>query len=329
MLSKALKTLIMVAIAGISTLALYENRETINNIRFQLMNWDPCTATSFEYNNYTINELLYAELPYVNGNQNANYQNESADNLVDEEGILLFEIDGKKIYHPVFLSQYSLHILDRYHQTKKAEYLNEVIKIADKLEGLALKIDSTMLFPYPYDFVLHGRRYMDAMKAPWYSALAQGQVLSLFTRLFEETQDTAYLDLSEKVFNSFYWHKYNHDLWISCIDWNNNIWFEEYPAEMPCFTLNGMIFAIYGVYDYYRITKRDDAKKLLMGAITTIENNIHRYRNEGEVSYYCLKHKVDASVYHNIHVEQLNTLYSITGEPKFLEASTQFKSDSQ
>jgi len=329
MVVKVFKTFLLIVIIGISTLALYENREAVNNMRFRMMNWDPCTATSFVHNNYTINELPYAKLPYANNDQNNNPHHRNANNLYDDEGILLLEHNGKKIYHAVYLAQYSLHLLDKYHQTKNAEYLDEVVKISGKLQGLALKIDSTLWFPYVYDFVLHGRRYMDAMRAPWYSALAQGQILSLFTRLFEETQDTAYLAISHKVYNSFYHHKYNNDLWVSCIDKNNNIWFEEYPAEMPCFTLNGMIYAIYGIYDYYRITKRIDAKKLLMGAITTIENNIDRYRNEGNASYYCLKHKIDAADYHEIHVQQLNKLFLITGEQKFKEASGQFESDTQ
>jgi len=63
MVVKVFKTFLLIVIIGISTLALYENREAVNNMRFRMMNWDPCTATSFVHNNYTINELPYAKLP--------------------------------------------------------------------------------------------------------------------------------------------------------------------------------------------------------------------------------------------------------------------------
>lgn len=324
---KVINIILIALLSALVTIALYENRKALNDLKFKLTGWDDCTTESFVHKEYKINDLDYGQLPYVNSAQINNPQNYNLNNLVDENGVLLFEYKGKKSYHPVYLAQYSLFVLDRYHQSKNEKDLEEVVKIANKLTTVALEADGTLLFPYVYDFVLHGRRYIDKMEAPWYSALAQGQVLSLFVRLYEETGDSLYLDLSSKVFNSFYRHKYNHDVWISCIDQNNNIWFEEYPADMPCFTLNGMVYAIYGIYDFYRITKRADAKELLSASITTIENNIDRYRNEGEVSYYCLKHAVGAAAYHGIHIQQLNTLYLITGEQRFKETAEEFKGD--
>ena len=37
---------------------------------------------------------------------------------------------------------------------------------------------------------------------------------------------------------------------------------EEYPGSPPDHTLNGFIFALYGVYDYYVITRSDAASRL-------------------------------------------------------------------
>ena len=47
--------------------------------------------------------------------------------------------------------------------------------------------------------------------------------------------------------------------WISGIDGDNYLWLEEYPdSDQPNKTLNGKIFAIYGLYDFYQLTGNQD-----------------------------------------------------------------------
>ena len=117
------------------------------------------------------------------------------------------------------------------------------------------------------------------------------------------------------------------DIWVSCVDSNGNLWLEEYPRDLPALTLNGKNFAIFGVYDYYRVTKNTIALKVLRAAITTIKTNIYKYRNENDLSWYCQKHRIKDSGYHLVHIEQLETLYKITDDTLFLKMSKKFKGD--
>lgn len=228
--------------------------------------------------------------------------------------------------------QYAYGLLDQKVVTKEdAAALAVVEKIAAKLVDLSLRIDSSLLIPYNFDFALHGGRSGELMVAPWYSAMAQGQALSLFTRLHKLTNRQDHLDVCQQLFNSFKRIKGNGaSPWVSCIDKNGNLWFEEYPLDLPCFTLNGKIFSILGVYEYCQMTADQYAGKMLQAAITTIKVNIHRFRSIGECSFYCLKHKycnVQYPEYHDTHIEQLDMLHAITGDTFFSGMARSFEAD--
>ena len=128
--------------------------------------------------------------------------------------------------------------------------------------GISLAIDSTLLFPYSYNYDFYDR---DRMVAPWYSGMAQGKVLSLFSRLYELTSNKDFLIIADKIYGSFYRLKATHSDWVSCIDQDGNLWIEEYPHIQPSHVLNGMVFAIFGIYDYYIINKTEDWLKIVKG----------------------------------------------------------------
>lgn len=188
------------------------------------------------------------------------------------------------------------------------------------------KQDSSIFFPYPFDFVLHGRN--ETMHAPWYSAMAQGQALSCFARMYSKTEDKKYLCAADSVYNSLSsLYSKNKKLWVTAITQDSLLWLEEYPDIPINKTLNGKIFAIFGIYDYYQITKREDVKQLLQASLTTIYKEVEKFRVPGDKSYYCLKHKVQNAGYHKVHIRILKELYDITGEPYFREVSDLLKSD--
>ncbi len=223
-------------------------------------------------------------------------------------------------YHPVFIAQHALYTLNEYDSSGSTKTLNHLKKIADKLISLSLKQDSAMFFPYTFQYSLH-TCIEETMMPPWYSGMAQGQILSVFTRLYEITGDSNYLDASHQIFNSYTRFKGSgHKPWVSCIDKKGYLWLEEYPRDLPCHTLNGMIFGIFGIYDYYRVTKDENAKRLLRASMLTIKRNMHKFRDKDEVSWYCLKHKNfngKNPFYHKVHIKQLKFLYRITGDEYF------------
>jgi hypothetical protein len=277
---------------------------------------------------FSINVLPFDQLPYLKSNTVLAGQKKYT---FDKDSIPLYMDKGQGHYHPVLIAQYALPLLHTYIKTRDTSYLNYVVRLADKLISTSVNYEHALFFPYTFNFALHGCAE-EMMIPPWYSGMAQGQVLSLFCRLYETTHERKYKVISRKIFKSFTLLKgQSHSPWVSCVDKNGNLWLEEYPRDLPNFTLNGKVFAIYGVYDYYRITKKKKALKILCGAITTIKDNIHKFRNVNDISWYCLKHQkmpnVKSSDYHKIHVSQLYMLYDITGDEYFREMARNFEDD--
>jgi hypothetical protein len=247
--------------------------------------------------------------------------------LFDSLGVPALKLDGVNYYHPVQMSQYAYKLLDWFSVSGDSTYFENALRVVSQIKKVGVSKDSCVLFPNQYDFKVHGSEN-ELMEAGWVSAMSQGQVLSLFCWVYEHTNDPNLLIWAEKIYNSFYRLKGNGDSkWISCIDENGNIWMEEYPSETPCFTLNGKIYALIGLYDFYMSTGNSEAKDLLMAGITTIKENVHRFRRPNQPSLYCIKHNKSYEGYHQTHINLLHTLNKITGDPYFEEVASSFEED--
>ncbi|MCA0991328.1 D-glucuronyl C5-epimerase family protein [Pseudalkalibacillus hwajinpoensis] len=246
----------------------------------------------------------------------------------DEKGIILTKNGEDLYYNPLKIGLYAKSFLKSYDQKGDQAYLEKAELYGEKLLEMADEHEGAWYFPYSIDFNLHGDEE-DVLKGPWYSAMAQGEVLSTFTRLYRSTGKEDYLTAAEKTFQSMEDVKEDNETWVSLIDQEGYLWFEEYPEENPTHALNGFLFAIYGVYDYYLLEKDEDVKNHLMGAITTVKHYLDEYRVEGEISYYCREHHVQSDRYHMIHITQLERLTKISGDPYFENMANEFKEDFQ
>jgi len=160
--------------------------------------------------------------------------------------------------------------------------------------------------------------------------MAQGQALSAFIRLYRVTNDGAYLDVAERLFASLSTMKDDVDQgapWVACMDGEGYYWIEEYPFDEPCHVLNGFVFAIYGLYDYYMLTSSEECLRLMRSSITTVADHMDEYRNEGNVSCYELRWRVRVPKYHLCHMKQMNMLGMITGDAFFTEMQETLKAD--
>ena len=250
------------------------------------------------------------------------------DYLRDSNNVSMFNFNGVDYYHPVQLAQRTLAFIDSYHKTEDYEYLVRANAHADKLISISTELNNAVYFYYLFDFPLHG--YQDqVMNSPWYSCMAQRQALSAFCRLYKVTQNENYLLTAAKIFNSFFNVDNLSDPWIAFIDSNNFYWMEEYPLDGQNYTqaLNGFIFGVYGIYDYYVLTNRQHGSQILLASLTTLKKYLENYREPGEISYYCLRHKVQSDRYHKVHIDQLQTLYKITSDIYFKELADKFMSD--
>ncbi len=249
---------------------------------------------------------------------------------LDADGVYLYyAADGNAYDHPVGQAQFALGCLASYRTetdpTRQALLLERAQAQADRLINQHTEARGGWWFPYPFPFT-HTVHTGVTYTAPWYSGMAQGEALSLFVQLAEvdaitDEERATYLSAAQATFASLQVADDDYP-WAVNVDADGYVWIQEYPANpegtgLSDYTFNGMIFAMFGVWDYYQATGSTDAAALYDGCATTIAANWPLLRNTRWFSYYCKAHRIPAPTYHQHHVELLHQLHWQTGSFDF------------
>lgn len=251
----------------------------------------------------TIRTLGWADLP-LNGKALLGLKFGAG---ADADGIVPKVIDGRRVYSPGNLAESGIRYVDGYVRTGDPAYLDRAVVRAKKLISLSRLSGGARYFPYLWDYA------SEKLKAPWYSAYSQGFALSLFVRLYRVTGLQDWAERARETALSFRRLGRRTQPWVAYVV-NRRLWLEEYPSATPTHVLNGFNFALFGLYDYERLTRDPAARDLLRGALRTIRSYGTTYRVPGGVSYYDLVHRTRHVHYHVIHTWQLRTLAAISGD---------------
>jgi hypothetical protein len=237
---------------------------------------------------------------------------------LDNDGIPLVyygeTVDGKLTgfqRNPVTTSLKAIEFYDMYKkdnaESSKTYFLNNANWLVN---NLVIKGNYALL---PYDFSLSQYN----LKPPWFSAMANGHALQVLIKAHEITLDSKYLIAAKSLLNAFFIEV--EDGGITYKDSSNEWWYEEYATNdknaKVSRVLNGMIFTVLAIYDYYKYTNDVDAKLLFDKGVNSIKKEISKYNNNG-YSYYDLLGN-PAKKYHTTHVDLTKQLYDLTGEPIF------------
>ena len=251
----------------------------------------------------------------------------------DRHGVPMRIINGYRRYHPLGLTRLGLKYLSRYRGTKDPLFLDRAERIAAGLQRIGVHARNGIWFPYGFTFPARSSAVVN--RPPWYSGYAQGFALSFFVRLWEQTAADRYRALADQTYNTLRNLGRGPKPWVSWIDRRGYVWIDEYPEQLDQ-TFNGHVFALFGLHDYFEMTKRRDlyspqrhasVHALIRGGITTIRAYAATFRNPGAVSDYCLAHHVRNRAYHPIHVRQLRHLAVITGDRWFARMANLFDAD--
>jgi len=256
---------------------------------------------------------------YVEMKNNIDRPNESVHRL-DGNGVLMYKIPYTQEfnYYPVSITLYALGNFEMYLDTKDSNYRKSFLKQADWLVN-NIKIRQKGFGVWEHNFVLPYYKF----KMPWVHGMAQGLAISVLIRAYQLTSDKKYLNAAEKACKVF--EVDIADGGVIFIDEKGNAWIEEYALLPPPHVLNGFIFALFGLYDFYRVTKDEDALKLFEMGTKTLEKNIEKY----DTGYWSLYNLLDkhpaAKSYHELHIKQLNVLYNLTKQEIFNEYATRWE----
>jgi hypothetical protein len=241
--------------------------------------------------------------------------------LVDSTGVRMFRAADGKIYnHPVAQAQYGLALLNTYRVTRDAWFLDRARRQAQRLIDTHVESRGAWWYPYPFAFDLNGNPD-DILYPPWYSGMAQGQALSLFTRLADTTGSGTWSAAADATFASLLLDPAADTPWGVHVDGGGYLWLEEYPrwpVDHSERVLNGHVAALYGVWDYWRRTGSVDAVVLFDGAATTAARYVpNGFRNPGWASSYSLRGDKPHESNHAVHVSQLLHLHALAAAPVF------------
>tara|TARA_B100000963_G_scaffold336348_1_gene331304 strand:+ start:168 stop:1145 length:978 start_codon:yes stop_codon:yes gene_type:complete len=239
------------------------------------------------------------------------------DGPFDENGIPMLNYQGDIgiNYNPIAIAQWSLGNFNLWKKTKNNKNYINFIKGADWLhENLELNDYKIFVWQHHFNWV-----YKENLMSPWYSGLAQGQGLSVLCRSYNITNDKKYLESIERVYTSF--QTFIEEGGVSYKDDEGNIWIEEYIIKgKPTHILNGFIWGLWGIYDYWLMKKDYKIKILFDKYIKTINDNINKY----DIGYWSLYEIANLPIdmrasifYHKLHIVQLRVLFKMTNKIVF------------
>ena len=229
-------------------------------------------------------------------------------------------------YNPIAIAQYGLGNYNLYRRTADPARRKKFLLIADWLcDHLEPNAHGLAVWHHHFNW-----EYRDTLKAPWYSALAQGQGISVLVRAWKESGEARYLEAAQRAMESF--RKSVTEGGVAFTDDVGDLWFEEYIVSPPTHILNGFIWATWGVYDYFLATKEKFAQDLFARAVQTLLRNLDRF----DLGFWSLYEQsgtrlpmVASKFYHQLHIVQLRIMHCLTGalteNDKFAEVADRWE----
>jgi len=276
----------------------------------------PFSPAPFRVAGYQIRTLSWAALP-MNGQSLPRLATPPG---ADPSGIPYKVVLGKNYYSPGNIAADGIRFVDGYVRTGNPAYLDKARVRAAKLREIGIARDGALFLQYGFDYPAEN------LQAPWVSAYSQGLALSFLVRLFRVTGESAYVDTARSIFAAFRLLGSRRALWVAYVV-SSDLWLEEYPSARPTHVFNGFNFAVFGLYDYERLTGDPGATQLLQAALSTMRRKAVAYRVPGGISLYDLVHRLQHEHYHEIHIWQLAKLGAISGDAYFTNLSATFRAD--
>lgn len=230
----------------------------------------------------------------------------------DINGVPRIGFDGMLGYFPINIAQYGFMLHAEWIETGNIETLQLMKSCLKVLEEI--KTENNDHCVWWHNETNH--RYN--IKPPWASAMAQGELISFYLRMYQVTKDEGLLTTAKRTYE--FMKVPVNEGGVRQIDNNGYVWLEEYPSEPPSFVLNGFIYAILGIYDLFRVTGSREIEEDLKSLLNTVKKHVHKF-DAGYWSYYDLQKKELVRYYYqkNVHVPQLKVLHELTNDPIFLD----------
>ncbi len=227
---------------------------------------------------------------------------------LDANGIPKVPYYGVYQYNPVTTAQLGLHDFS-IGDLAGAQHLADWLLANQGADGA---------WHYGFDFYLPSGQ--ESFKAGWISSMAQGNAMSLLTRIFWATGDHKYLQAAKRALQPFRSSVTQGGV-VSSLE--GRPIYEEYPSatQPPIHVLNGFMFTLLGLRDLSLYSKQ--ARRLFNVGYRTLTATLPLWNHDG-IALYSLANTTNhvpgidyaSQKYEVIHAEELDALDSIRPNPE-------------
>ncbi len=253
----------------------------------------------------------------------------------DEQGIPVNSAyidvkNGKPHYYPISIGQYALAVFNGFIHTDSEEKKNQFLRIADWFQKNKT-VDET-LGTFWFTDIPKPEYKVDK---PWMSAFTQSRAISVMLRAWQLTGNEEYLQSATGAMAPFTISQKEGG--VSAIT-KHGKFYEEYVASEPTMVLDGHIFSLLGLYDYYRaVTEENDKTNNLLSKDLFDEGveSLIKWLPEYDMGYWLrfnmckMNHypEVDPCTigYLRLVVLQLKLLYKIIGIRELIDFADKFE----
>ena len=237
--------------------------------------------------------------------------------LFDNQGVMMLDYLGEigKQYNPCAVAQYGLGLISRYLEKRDEKDLRRAVIQADWLIN-CMKYTEKNIARLEYEFKYDG--YKMIQEEHYISGIAQAQAMSFLIRIYRLTGNEKYRKGVEGLFQSFLYPIMKGG--VINYDEEGRLYIEEILTEKVSCVLDGFMYGIFGVYDYYLFTKDKRAEKIWRKACFTLEEILPEFDLKfwSRADCYLKSPKMPASAfYHNVHIHQLEAIFEITKKDVF------------
>ncbi|MBM4265381.1 MAG: hypothetical protein FJ144_02005, partial [Deltaproteobacteria bacterium] len=174
-------------------------------------------------------------------------------------------------HNPIAIAQWGLGNFNLWARTREADRWARAERAADWLVA-SLRPNAHGIPVWPHDF---DWEYRDLLRAGWYSALAQGQGISLLCRMYRASGRAIYLEAAAEAFQSMRLPVEQGGVLLA--DGADGAWLEETIVDPPTHILNGFLWALWGVHDWAQATGGKEADELRERCVRTVVRHLASY----------------------------------------------------
>jgi hypothetical protein len=153
--------------------------------------------------------------------------------------------------------------------------------------------------------------------------MAQGEAISALLRAERLEPGNGYAEAAQRAAKPF-----EVEIAEGGVVWRDgaDVFFEEIANEHAPHVLNGCIYALWGIWELWKLTGDRDLERIVQACVATLVRWLPRFDTGWWTRYSLLRSADDRPhvatlKYHQFHIAQMHVLSAMFGEPAFEDAA--------